>query len=134
MPARMSETFVLRTYPFRESDLIVSFFTRDLGKLRGVARRPPRPPSNSRDRRNSGRNVHHPHREPDPARMDQIHSPGPPPRLSKNNGATHRTPLPDRPATGGLVREREKLGTAYSVPGRVFRRVDRAGCPQFFAH
>ncbi|HTU45673.1 MAG TPA: DNA repair protein RecO [Bryobacteraceae bacterium] len=35
----MSETYVLRTYPFRESDLIVSFFTRDQGKLRGVARR-----------------------------------------------------------------------------------------------
>jgi DNA repair protein RecO (recombination protein O) len=39
MPARVSETYVLRTYPFRESDLIVSFFTRDQGKLRGVARR-----------------------------------------------------------------------------------------------
>ena len=45
MPARMSETFVLRTYPFRESDLIVSFFTRDLGKLRGSARRARRPKS-----------------------------------------------------------------------------------------
>jgi DNA repair protein RecO (recombination protein O) len=45
MPARMSETFVLRTYPFRESDLIVSFFTRDLGKLRGVARHARRPKS-----------------------------------------------------------------------------------------
>lgn len=41
----MSETFVLRTYPFREADLIVSFFTRDLGKLRGVARRARRPKS-----------------------------------------------------------------------------------------
>ena len=39
MAARVSETYVLRTYPFRESDLIVSFFTRDQGKLRGVARR-----------------------------------------------------------------------------------------------
>ena len=39
MPAQVSETFVLRTYPFREADLIVSFLTRDLGKLRGVARR-----------------------------------------------------------------------------------------------
>ncbi len=38
MPGRVSETYVLRTYPFRESDLIVSFFTRDQGKLRGVAR------------------------------------------------------------------------------------------------
>ena len=46
MPARMSETYVLRTYPFRESDLIVSFFTRDQGKLRGVARRAKKPKSN----------------------------------------------------------------------------------------
>src|SRR4051812_22010389 len=38
MPARVSEAIVLRTYPLRESELIVSFFTRDLGKLRGVAR------------------------------------------------------------------------------------------------
>src|ERR1700687_654384 len=45
MPAGVSETFVLRTYPFREADLIVSFFTRDLGKLRGVARRARRPKS-----------------------------------------------------------------------------------------
>jgi len=41
----VSETFVLRTYPFREADLIVSFFTRDEGKLRGVARRARRPKS-----------------------------------------------------------------------------------------
>lgn len=39
----MSETYVLRTYPFREADLIVSFFTRDQGKLRGVAHRARRP-------------------------------------------------------------------------------------------
>lgn len=39
MPALASESFVLRTYPLREADLIVSFFTRDAGKLRGVARR-----------------------------------------------------------------------------------------------
>jgi DNA repair protein RecO (recombination protein O) len=45
MPARVSETFVLRTYPFREGDLVVSFLTRDLGKLRGVARRARRPKS-----------------------------------------------------------------------------------------
>lgn len=43
MPAQVSESFVLRTYPFREADLIVSFFTRDQGKLRGVARRARRP-------------------------------------------------------------------------------------------
>lgn len=46
MPARVSETYILRTYPFRESDLIVSFFTRDQGKLRGVARRARKPKSN----------------------------------------------------------------------------------------
>jgi len=45
MPARVSETFVLRTYPFREGDLIVSFFTRDQGRLRGVARRARKPKS-----------------------------------------------------------------------------------------
>jgi DNA repair protein RecO (recombination protein O) len=45
MPARVSEAFLLRTYPFREADLIVSFFTRDSGKLRGVARRARRPKS-----------------------------------------------------------------------------------------
>jgi DNA repair protein RecO (recombination protein O) len=43
MPAQASESFVLRTYPLREADLIVSFFTRDQGKLRGVARRARRP-------------------------------------------------------------------------------------------
>jgi DNA repair protein RecO (recombination protein O) len=43
MPARVSESVILRTYPFREADLIVSFFTRDLGKLRGVARRARKP-------------------------------------------------------------------------------------------
>jgi DNA repair protein RecO (recombination protein O) len=45
MPARTSESFILQTYPFREADLIVSFFTRDQGKLRGVARRARRPKS-----------------------------------------------------------------------------------------
>ncbi len=45
MPVRVSESYVLRTYPFRESDLIVSFFTRDQGKLRGVARRARKPQS-----------------------------------------------------------------------------------------
>ncbi len=38
MPARESEALVLRTYPFREADLVVSFVARDQGKLRGVAR------------------------------------------------------------------------------------------------
>jgi DNA repair protein RecO (recombination protein O) len=43
MPGRVSESFILRTYPLRESDLIVSFLARDQGKLRGVARRARRP-------------------------------------------------------------------------------------------
>jgi DNA repair protein RecO (recombination protein O) len=43
MPSRESESLILRTYPFREADLIVSFLARDLGKLRGVARRARRP-------------------------------------------------------------------------------------------
>jgi DNA repair protein RecO len=37
--ARISEAIVLRTYPLKEADLIVSFLTRDQGKLRGVAKR-----------------------------------------------------------------------------------------------
>ncbi len=45
MAKRVSEAFVLRTYPLREADLIVSFFTRDQGKLRGVAHRARRPKS-----------------------------------------------------------------------------------------
>jgi len=36
---------VLRSYPFKEADLVVSFLTRDQGKLRGVARRARRPKS-----------------------------------------------------------------------------------------
>jgi len=39
VPACVSEALVLRTYPLKEADLIVSFFTRDQGKLRGVAKR-----------------------------------------------------------------------------------------------
>lgn len=45
MPAQASESLVLRTYPFREGDLIVSFFTREGGKLRGVARAARKPKS-----------------------------------------------------------------------------------------
>src|ERR1700744_6215448 len=45
MSARVSEAFVLQTWPFREADVVVSFFTRDEGKLRGVARRARRPKS-----------------------------------------------------------------------------------------
>jgi DNA repair protein RecO (recombination protein O) len=43
MPARVSEAIVLRTYPLKEADLVVSFLTRDQGKLRGVAKRARRP-------------------------------------------------------------------------------------------
>jgi DNA repair protein RecO (recombination protein O) len=45
MPARVSEAFVLRTYPFQEGDLIVNFFSRDQGKVRGVAKRARKPKS-----------------------------------------------------------------------------------------
>ena len=38
MPLQESEAIVLRTYPFRESDLLVTLFTRLEGKVRGVAR------------------------------------------------------------------------------------------------
>src|SRR5580700_3121166 len=33
-----SEAVVLRTWPVHESDLIVSFFTRDYGRVKGVAK------------------------------------------------------------------------------------------------
>ena len=45
MPARVSEALVIRTYPLKEADLVVSFLTRDQGKLRGVAKRARRPKS-----------------------------------------------------------------------------------------
>ncbi len=45
MPARVSEAIILRTYPMKEADLVVSFLTRDQGKLRGVAKRARRPKS-----------------------------------------------------------------------------------------
>jgi len=45
MAVQASEVFILRTYPFQEADLIVSFFTRDQGKLRGVAKRARKPKS-----------------------------------------------------------------------------------------
>jgi len=45
MSARVSEAFVLQTWPFKEADAVVSFFTRDQGKLRGIARRARRPKS-----------------------------------------------------------------------------------------
>ena len=45
MPQHTSESLILRTYASRESDLVVSFLTRDLGKLRGYARYAKRPKS-----------------------------------------------------------------------------------------
>lgn len=38
MPVLSSEAVVLRTWPVREADLIVSFFTRDYGRMKGVAK------------------------------------------------------------------------------------------------
>ena len=38
MPVLTSESVVLRTWPVHEADLIVSLFTRDYGKIRGVAK------------------------------------------------------------------------------------------------
>ena len=38
MPLKESEAVVLRTYPMREADLLVTLFTRQEGKIRGVAR------------------------------------------------------------------------------------------------
>jgi len=45
VPACVSEALVLRTYPLKEADLVVSFLSRDQGKLRGVAKRARRPKS-----------------------------------------------------------------------------------------
>ena len=38
MPLKQSEAVVLRSYPLREADLLVTFFTRNEGKIRGVAK------------------------------------------------------------------------------------------------
>lgn len=45
MPSQASESLTLRTFPFREGDLIVSFLTREAGRLRGVARAAKKPKS-----------------------------------------------------------------------------------------
>jgi len=37
MPLHESESIILKTYPLKESDRIVVFFSRDYGKVRGVA-------------------------------------------------------------------------------------------------
>ena len=38
MIARVGEAIVLRTWPFHEADLLVSLFTREQGRVKGVAR------------------------------------------------------------------------------------------------
>ncbi len=38
MILHQSDAIVLRTWPFQEADLLVSLFTRDLGRVRGVAK------------------------------------------------------------------------------------------------
>ena len=38
MPLRVDEGVTLRTHPLREADMIVTVFTREHGKVRGVAR------------------------------------------------------------------------------------------------
>ena len=38
MPQKQSEAIVLRTYPLREADLLVTLFTRTEGKVKGVAK------------------------------------------------------------------------------------------------
>src|SRR6476469_3868764 len=38
MALKESEAVVLRSYPLREADLLVTFFTRNEGKIRGVAK------------------------------------------------------------------------------------------------
>lgn len=45
MGQHIGESLILRTYPLKESDLIVSFLTRESGKLRGVANRARKPKS-----------------------------------------------------------------------------------------
>lgn len=45
MAAVVSESITLRTYPYGEADLVVSLFTRDKGKLRGIAKRARKPRS-----------------------------------------------------------------------------------------
>jgi DNA repair protein RecO (recombination protein O) len=38
MPVLSSEAVVLRTWPVHEADLVVSFFTRDYGRIKGIAK------------------------------------------------------------------------------------------------
>lgn len=38
MPVLTSEAVILRTWPVHEADLVVSFFTRDYGRIKGIAK------------------------------------------------------------------------------------------------
>jgi DNA repair protein RecO (recombination protein O) len=38
MPALSSDAVILRTWPVHEADLVVSFFTRDYGRIKGIAK------------------------------------------------------------------------------------------------
>jgi DNA repair protein RecO (recombination protein O) len=38
MPLHASDALILRTWPVNEADLVVSFFTRDYGKVKGMAK------------------------------------------------------------------------------------------------
>ena len=38
MPVLSSEAVILRTWPVHEADLVVSFFTRDYGRMKGIAK------------------------------------------------------------------------------------------------
>ncbi len=38
MPVHTSEAVILRTWPVHEADLVVSFYTRDFGRLKGIAK------------------------------------------------------------------------------------------------
>ena len=38
MPVHTSEAVILRTWPVHEADLVVSFYTRDYGRLKGIAK------------------------------------------------------------------------------------------------
>ena len=45
MATRQTEAIILRTYPLKEADKIVSFFSRQIGKARGVAKGARKPKS-----------------------------------------------------------------------------------------
>lgn len=81
MPARESESLILRTYPYREADLIVSFFTRDQGKLRGIARGVRRPKNrfgSGLERLSHVRLFYFLRENQEPARLDRSDLLGPP--------------------------------------------------------